>query len=335
MRVSSSGRAVRLTLCAFCCALGLAYPQDSWDQAVAEGDRAVAAREYGRAANLYETAIDQLSPSDPRRAEALMRLARVHRAEGDLAKPEELYRRADPLALQAWGRESAEYAAFLNEVGRYYHRRRKYEIAERFYRDAFAIRVRKLGKQHADVAESIHNLAILYENQARFDKAEVYYRTALELREKLFGPNEIATIETAEHFARLLHRAQKHAEAAPLEQRARTVRLPLLEQAAGSRVEIGQVYTAGPGVKMPELQEQTEPEYTDEARVARHEGAVAVEVEIDRDGLPRNLRVVRILGLGLDENALEAVRQWRFKPARLDGKKVACRALLEINFTLL
>ncbi len=335
MRVPSSGLTVRLVVCVLSSALGLAYAQGAWDQAVAEGDRAVAAREYDRAADLYETAMGELGPGDPRRAEALMRLARVRRAQGDLAKPEELYREADPLAAAAWGRESAEYAGFLNEVGRYYHRRRKYEIAERFYRDGFAIRVRKLGKENIEVAESIHNLAILYENQALFEKAEVYYRTALELREKLLGPDNVLTIETAEHFARLLHRIQKHAEATPLEERARAVRRPLLDAAAGPRVDIGQVYGPGSALKMPELEDQTEPDYSDEARIGRHEGVVGVEAEIDVDGLPRNLRIVRILGLGLDEKALEAVRQWRFRPARLDGKKVACRVLLEINFTLL
>ncbi len=335
MRVSSSGRTGRLVLGALCCALSLAYAQAPWDQAVAEGDKAAAERDYARAAELYKTAIDDLPAADPRRAEPLMRLARVHRAQGDLAKPEELYREADPLALKAWGRESAEYAAFLNEVGRYYHRRRKYEMAERFYRDAFGIRVRVLGKENVEVAESIHNLAVLYENQARYDKAEMYYRTALELRQKLLGPDNIRTIETSEHFARLLRRIQKNAEAAPLEEHARAVREPLLEQAAGPHVDIGKVYTSGPDVKMPELIEQTEPEYTDEARIAHQEGTVGVEVEVDADGVARNLKVVRILGLGLDEKALEAVRQWRFKPARANGKKVASRVLLEIHFSLL
>ncbi|MEZ5393907.1 MAG: energy transducer TonB [Bryobacterales bacterium] len=81
--------------------------------------------------------------------------------------------------------------------------------------------------------------------------------------------------------------------------------------------------------------ERTEPEYTEEARIARQEGTVRLEVTVDADGKPHNPRVVQILGLGLDEQALAAVRQWRFRPARINGKKSACRILLAIDFSLL
>ena len=103
----------------------------------------------------------------------------------------------------------------------------------------------------------------------------------------------------------------------------------------GERVELGRTVTGGVGIRAPELVDQAEPEYSEEARIARHEGVSAIEVEIDADGVLRNMRVVRQLGLGLDEKALEALRQWRFRPAREDGKKVGFRAVLEIRFRLL
>jgi TonB family protein len=252
-----------------------------------------------------------------------------------LAKPEELYKEATPVALSAYGAESPDYARFLNEVGRYYHTRRKYEIAERLYMQAFGIRVRAFGQEHPEVAESICNLAVLFENQARYPKAEVYYRTALGIREKLLGPEDVATLETREHFARLLTKMSKTAEAAEQIKLAAAARTPRLEQLTGERVDIGEVVRGGLGVEAPLIDTRVEPGYTDEARIGRHEGAVELEVEIDADGHPRNLRVVRSLGLGLDEKAIEAVRLWRFKPARRDNKKVAFRALLEIEFRLL
>lgn len=308
-----------------------------WESLVREGDAALNASDYSTAAALFESAVEvgsSLPDSDPRKAQALMRLARAHREEGDLARPEDLYRRADSVALAAWGRESAEYGAFLNEVGRYYHRRKKLEMAERFYLDGFAIRVRVLGKEHIDVAESIASLAVLYENQAQLQKAEIYYTTALGIREKLLGANDLKTVEVKEHLARLLHRLQRSEEAAQLEQQAQEARRPLLQQIEGPRVELNALPLSDVS-RPPELVTQVEPEYTEEARIGRTQGSVTLQVEIDTEGIPRNLHVVRPIGLGLDEKALEAVAQWRFRPARNGRVNVACRVTYEINFSLL
>jgi TonB family protein len=262
-------------------------------------------------------------------------MARADRALGDLAEPEELYREADPLMRTARGADSVEYARFLNEVGRYYHTRRKYDLAERFYKEAFRIRVEKLGQEHVDVAESLNNLAILYENQARYAKAENYYRYALAIRQKLLGDDDVKTAETREHFARLLYRMQRTEEAEQLASQARAFREKELAAATAETVDLGRVYESEPGLRRPELVERTEPGYTEEARIARHEGTVRIQVDIDADGNTRNPNVLQILGLGLDEQALAAVRGWRFRPARLDGRKVPSRIVLAIDFSLL
>ena len=52
------------------------------------------------------------------------------------------------------------------------------------------------------------------------------------------------------------------------------------------------------------------------------------------DGKPHNIRVVRTLGLGLDEKAIEAVKNWRFEPAMKDGKPVAVQIDVDVNFNL-
>ena len=339
MRIFAAVKTQRLALilCWSVIAIGALHAQPAdWEALVREGDAALASNDFGKAAEMFEGAValgSTLPDSDPRKAQALMRLARAHRAEGDLARPEDLYRQAEQPAEAAWGRESAEYGSFLNEVGRYYHRRRKLETAERFYLDGFGVRVRVLGKDHPDVAQSIVNLAVLYENQSRNEKAETYYRTALEIRERVLGPADLRTVETKEHFARLLHGMQRHDEASRLEQEARTARAPLLAQIAGERVEM-QAMPISEVNRPPELVERTEPEYTEEAFIGRTQGSVAIHVEIDTEGIPRNLQVVRPLGLGLDEQALTALKSWRFRPAREDGAAVACRVTYEINFSL-
>jgi len=62
---------------------------------------------------------------------------------------------------------------------------------------------------------------------------------------------------------------------------------------------------------------------------------VLVAVEVGADGVPNNVRVLRSLGLGLDEKAVEAVKQWRFKPGMKDGKPVPVAATIEVSFRLL
>jgi TonB family protein len=78
-----------------------------------------------------------------------------------------------------------------------------------------------------------------------------------------------------------------------------------------------------------------EPEYSDEARKAHYQGVVVIVAEIGTDGRPHDLHVVRPLGLGLDEKAVEAVAKWRFRPAIADGAPVTWPATIEVTFRLL
>jgi TonB family protein len=89
------------------------------------------------------------------------------------------------------------------------------------------------------------------------------------------------------------------------------------------------------GATPPQLVYKVEPEYTDEARKARYQGAVLLAVDIDARGAVVNVRVIRALGLGLDERAMEAVRRWRFKPAVKNGKAIDFPAAIEVSFHLL
>lgn len=94
------------------------------------------------------------------------------------------------------------------------------------------------------------------------------------------------------------------------------------------------VHRIGPGVTAPKLQQKVEPQYTDEARTAKIEGTVMMSVDISPEGSATNLEVLRSLEPGLDQKAIEAVRQWRFAPAIKDGTPVTVRATIEVNFRL-
>jgi TonB family protein len=87
-------------------------------------------------------------------------------------------------------------------------------------------------------------------------------------------------------------------------------------------------------VSAPRAIYQPDPEYSEEARKAKYQGTVVLWVVVGPDGRSHEIRVQRSLGLGLDEKAVEAVRLWRFEPAKKDGVPVAVQINVEVNFRL-
>jgi len=96
----------------------------------------------------------------------------------------------------------------------------------------------------------------------------------------------------------------------------------------------GGVYKVGGGISAPQAISAPDPNYTEEARRAKKQGTCVLWLIVDAAGHPRDLKVVRGLGLGLDEKALEAVRQWRFQPALKDGRPVDVQISVEVEFHL-
>ncbi len=95
------------------------------------------------------------------------------------------------------------------------------------------------------------------------------------------------------------------------------------------------VYQVGNGVTAPKLLKRTEPEYSDEARMARLDGTAVLVVVISEGGTARDVRVTRSLGLGLDENAVAMVsNSWRFQPGTKAGDPVAVPATIEVRFRM-
>jgi periplasmic protein TonB len=97
----------------------------------------------------------------------------------------------------------------------------------------------------------------------------------------------------------------------------------------------GGVFRVGGGVSAPTLLSKIEPEYSEEARKAKFQGTVVLYCEVTERGICQNVKVLRALGLGLDEKAIEAVKKWKFRPGVKDGKPVTVAATIEVNFRLL
>jgi TonB family protein len=99
-----------------------------------------------------------------------------------------------------------------------------------------------------------------------------------------------------------------------------------------SAAEGGGLRAIGGSVSAPVLLSAPEPEFSEEARTARVTGEVIVHLEVEEDGSVSNVYVVRSLGSGLDEKAVEAVQQYKFKPALDSGKPVAVEMKVKVNF---
>ena len=97
-------------------------------------------------------------------------------------------------------------------------------------------------------------------------------------------------------------------------------------------VDAGQPKNVGGGVTAPVLIKQVEPQFSEDARQQHAGGTVTVNMIVDQHGVPQNVHVVRGVGMGLDENAVKAVKQYRFKPAMENGKPVAVYLNVAVKF---
>jgi TonB family protein len=93
-------------------------------------------------------------------------------------------------------------------------------------------------------------------------------------------------------------------------------------------------YSVGGGVSEPALISQIPPDYSDDARKARIEGTVELLIVIRADGSVQFDSVTKSLGFGLDQNAIAAVKQWKFRPGRRDGQPVPVWMSVIVNFTI-
>jgi TonB family protein len=90
----------------------------------------------------------------------------------------------------------------------------------------------------------------------------------------------------------------------------------------------------GKGVTPPRVKLAPDPEFSTEAREQQYQGTITLWFVVDTDGEPRNIRIAKPLGMGLDWKAVECVEKWRFDPAQQDGQPVAVEMAVQVDFHL-
>jgi TonB family protein len=93
-------------------------------------------------------------------------------------------------------------------------------------------------------------------------------------------------------------------------------------------------YAVGHGVSPPRATSSPNPDFSEEARLAKYQGTTTLSMIVDSSGQVRDLAILSPLGLGLDERAVAAVSTWKFKPAMKEGQPVAVKIAVEVDFHL-
>ncbi len=247
----------------------------------------------------------------------LQKLAEQELRAGRVAEAEKLYLQA----LTVYGTDPRAQAVLV-KLGVMAIEREQYEKAEGYLEKA-------QGGDAKITAQALMWLGVSLERQGKLVDAEILYRGGAGLATLSEVQGQVA----ARLLARVLKANGKELEAEELERRVAeevAARKPVLLP------EPAEVFRIGGGqVEAPVPVHKVEPEYTQEARVAKYMGSVLLTVVIGEDGRPFNIQVLRGIGLGLDERAVEAVKQWRFEPGTKGGAPVNVRANIEVNFKLL
>jgi TonB family protein len=196
---------------------------------------------------------------------------------------------------------------------------------------AFFQRARNVADNGNDLGTAMTWMAIVRQADPEgASEADSLYRGALAAEEA----DSAAQALTLDFYAQYLNLHDRAGEARVLQTRARAIHKTRSEAMGPRQVAASSVFRVGNGTKAPSLVSKVEPEYSEEARAAKYMGTVLLKIVVDVDGKAKDIQVVNALGMGLDEQAVLAVRQWTFKPGEKDGAPVPVLAQIEINFKL-
>jgi TonB family protein len=264
---------------------------------------------------------------------------------------------------QVSGSQSVDYAVGLTNLGDLARKRGKPADAEADYAKAVAA----VGDR-AETAEALMYLSQGAFRTHEFDKAMDYAQRARnvarpgaetgkvmtwmgQIREKLEDTADAESLYTGalsqdpanspeaaltmEVYARFLRSQGRTSEAEVMDARAAGVRKALVAAVTVNIKGAAQTYRVGPGTTAPKLLKKLEPAYTEEARAAKIAGTVLLQIVIDPSGIATDIQLLKGVGFGLDEKAVEAITQWQFQPGTKNGVPVAVQAQIEVNFRLM
>lgn len=277
-------------------------------QSISAARQAMQRGELVNAEQILLTYIDAQDPGKPTTLDApLDLLAQVYRME---KKFNEAYA-AEQRRVQLWsglfGENAVIVGRILGEVAKMEKQANLLNDAEAHARRALAILTAAFPNQ-PPAAQAAVDLADILLAQARPQSADEMLAVAEGMFAASLGRDSVLATDTA------ARRAALEKQPAP---------------------EQSKIFKIGKGVAAPHILAKQEPKYAEEARKNKLQGSILLSLVIDATGAPTQIAVLRPLGMGLDEQAVQAVSQWKFAPGIKDGVAVPVYAQLEVTFHLL
>lgn len=304
------------------------------------------------------------SASAQRNPEALDRAAEAAEASGNYRLAQSLLEASLRLREQLSGQQSPEYGVGLLNLGDLKREQGQFDEARNLYTEAFPLlgsrpeataalihrgSIALIGKNKSvqpaiedfaraqtlnsgDAGESDMWMAIAQDRRGNTEQADSSFQSAL----RKGDPNSANTATVLDLYAEFLRKQGRMSEAKSIRDQSAAIRKVLSGQAMSAVQDDGEtVYKVGGEISTPTLLSKVEPGYSQDARAAMYQGSVLLYAEVGVDGSAHNIRVSRGLGLGLNEKAIQAIRQWKFKPAGKGGQPVRVGVNIEVNFRLL
>jgi TonB family protein len=301
-----------------------AVAQRDYDSLDLAAQNLVKLRQYESAQKLLESALaireEVAGKQSASYATGLLKLGDLAAKHGQAAPAEDYYSRAVALG------DSPEIVPALLFLSRRALGVKNYQQSETLAQHALTLA--PAGSLGARALLLKGNIALA---QDLSGMAESYYLQAL-------GAGKPGSTDSAfvmETYAQLMRKQSRLGEADAMADSAATIRKNRIAELAPHRTAATTSLRVGNGVTAPILLYKKEPEYSEEARVAKISGTVVLSVVIGVDGHADNATLARSMGFGLDEQALDAVMQWQFQPGTQNGLPVAVNAMIEVNFRLL
>ena len=282
-------------------------------------------RKYNEAQTLREASLalreQQSGKQSPEYVEGLVNLGNLARKRGSLPDSHNYYNQA--LAL---GDRPETVTALIN-LGL-----DAYAAKDAEGSFAYLQRARNVAKNGNDMGRAMTWIAFLKSKQPEtVPEADSLFRGAMAVEDV----NSAEQALTLEFYARFLNSENRSPEAAPIVSRAAEIRKTRAAALGVRSVNSTTAMRVGGSVTAPKLLSKQEPAYSEDARAAKLQGTVTLQIVIDVDGVAKDVQVLQSLGYGLDEKAVEAVTVWKFQPGTMNGVPVPVQAKIEVNFRLL
>lgn len=276
---------------------------------------------------------------------------------GELVNAEQILNSTIDQAKAKSGRNSTALDEPLEMLAQVYQREKRYADAAAAQQQRLDIWTEAVGENGVMVARVLHQLSAVELQGGNLSDAESNSRRALAIMTAAFvdkPPSAQAAVDLADvliaesrkdEAEQMLALAEKtyatSLGATSMLATGVTVRRVTILRQLGRTAEADQlakvqappVYRANQAAP-PRIRSKVEPEYSEEARKGKLQGSLQLTLVVDATGAPTQIAVLRPLGMGLDEKAIEAVSQWRFTPAQKSGTAVPVITQVEMTFHL-